>query len=80
MMPLKAGRKGMTTEPIYVVCEYCGIPVETGVTADFVSLADPTNKLLRNKTKCTQCGRQILWARAAIWPESVLQVILRRKG
>jgi ribosomal protein L37E len=71
---------GMTTEPIYVVCERCGIPVETGVVADFVSLADPANKLLRNKTRCTQCGRQILWARAAIWPESVLQAILRRKG
>jgi RNase P subunit RPR2 len=67
-------------EPIYVVCQRCAQPVATGVEADIASLASPGHALLQTRTTCSECGQQIVWARSAIWPESVLKAMRRLKG
>ena len=67
-------------EPIYVVCQRCAQPVPTGMEADIVGLTNPGHALLQTRTTCSECGQQIVWARSAIWPESVLQAVRQRRS
>ena len=67
-------------EPIYVVCQRCAQPVATGMEADIVSLTSPGHALLRTRTTGSECGQQIVWARSAIWPESVRQAVRQRRS
>jgi ribosomal protein L37E len=60
-----------TVEYLYVICDKCGKPTDTGILAD-PDLAG-TAAFHNNHSTCSHCGHMILWSKTELWPESVIR-------
>jgi hypothetical protein len=62
----------MAVEPVYVVCDRYGKPTPTGMAMDLGTLTNNTNTFSNNRTQCSHCENLILWSKAELWPQSVV--------
>lgn len=66
----------MAIEKLWVVCDRCGKPTPSGVSADPTEAQKPNWIFRNNMTQCPNpsCkGHMILWSKAEIWPESQIK-------
>jgi hypothetical protein len=61
----------MKSEMIWVICDKCSRPMPSMLSMDAASLADPS-KIRNNETRCA-CGHMVLWSKAELYPQSVLE-------
>lgn len=62
----------IAVENVYVNCDNCKKATPSGIRADPATLADTSNTLRNNRTRCGHWGQMVLWSKAELWLESVV--------
>ncbi len=67
------------SEKVYVYCDTCKKPVPS-----FVSVKNQevlrTAAFRNNVTECPNCGKNILWSKAELWPKALYRRNSHKKG